>query len=438
MRILHTADLHLGHSLNGWDREDEHRAWFDRLAHIVAEEEIDVVLIAGDIYDNTNPSGEIQTLFYKGLMALKARRPGLRVIISGGNHDPAKRLEAPAPFMQAHDMCVVGSVHRKIDSASGKVPEPSPRFDLDRHLIPVSEAEGRIAAYVLAVPFLRASDLPGLSFGEQDVGAESPIIAAARRFFGELVAAAEARMADAEHADLPLLMTGHLHCAGGAESEGAERRIMIGGSHAIPPDVFPARVSYVALGHLHRPQSLDGGRVRYCGSCFPLSASEIGYDHGVTILDVSEEGVSHRHLSMPHPASVIRLPKAGSRPGPLPIEELEEALDGVMADHPFDAATPMGLRPFVYLEMKATDSASVIMTDATGMVKERGLRLAGVRVRRDVAGDSDEGAGEGSGLVTKSLRETTPEAIFVAAFKRKHGFDPEDRHLAVFREALSG
>lgn len=437
MRILHTADLHLGHSLNGWDREDEHRAWFDRLADIVAEEEIDVVVIAGDIYDNTNPSGEIQTLFYKSLMAIKVRRPGLRVIISGGNHDPAKRLEAPAPFMKSHDMCVVGSVHRKTDLAVVDAACPL-SFDLDRHLIPVTDAEGHVAVYVLAVPFLRASDLPGLSFGEQDVGSESPIVAAARRFFEELVAAAEARMTEQGHSNLPLLMIGHLHCAGGVESEGAERRIMIGGSHAIPPDVFPARISYVALGHLHRPQSLDGGRVRYCGSCFPLSASEIGYDHGVTILDVFEDGISHRHLSVPHPAPVVKLPRSGSGTGSLMIDNLDEALDSLLAEHPFNADTPMGLRPFVYLEMKASDAASVIMTDATGMVKKRGLRLAGIRVRRKVSGDSDEAAFGGEGLITKSLRETTPEAIFVSAFKRKHGFEPEDRHLAVFREALSG
>lgn len=343
MRVLHTADLHLGHSLNGWGREDEHRPWFNQLADIVAKEGIDVVVIAGDIYDNTNPSGEIQALFYEGLMALKARRRGLRVVISGGNHDPAKRLEAPSPFMQVHDMFVVGSVHRQVGSVVDGATEPSLHCNLDRHLIPITGSDGRVALYALAVPFLRASDLPGLSFGEQDDGAQSPIVAAVRHFFEELVTAAAARMAEQDHGNLPLLLTGHLHCAGGAESEGAERRIMIGGSHAVPPDVFPARVNYVALGHLHRLQSLDGGRVRYCGSCFPLSASEIGYYHGVTILDVSEGVISPRHLSVPHPVPVVRLSKGGSGNEPLSIEDLEDALNGVLSDHPFDSATPSAL-----------------------------------------------------------------------------------------------
>ncbi len=435
MRILHTADIHLGHCLNGWDREDEHRAWFEALADVVEREAIDLVLIAGDIYDNTNPSGEIQALFYRSLIALRERRPGICVVISGGNHDPVRRLEAPSALMKAHNFHVIGAVRRKAGAPSVETGRILPgEIDLDHHLVPICGANGKAVLYVLAVPFLRASNLPGLSFGDASASSESPIAAAARRFFEEITASAASRMDALGHSDLPLVMTAHLHCAGGLESEGAERRIMIGGNHALPPDVFPQRISYVALGHLHRPQTFTGERVRYSGSCFPLSASEIGYDHGVTILDLTDGALSHRHVSVPRPVPILRIPDKGSGVTAIDIEDLDDALDKVLEKNPIGVDTPIGLRPFIYLEMKASDAASVIMTDATDRVKARGLRLAGIRVRKET--DGANLITRNTASVAKSLRETTPEALFAPAFREKHGIDPEDRHLAVFREAL--
>ncbi|MBQ4826908.1 exonuclease subunit SbcD [Leisingera sp. HS039] len=425
MRILHTADLHLGHSLNGWDREAEHRTWFDNLAEIVVQEEIDLVLVAGDIYDNTNPSGEIQQLFYHGLTEMKRRRPGLKIVISGGNHDPARRLEAPRTLMAPLDMHVVGAVHRIRVSETGELV-----IDIDKHLVPIMK-DGQVACHVLSIPFLRASDLPGLNFGDdENHEIKSPVVRAATRFFEEITQAALVRIGKTAPGT-PLIATSHLHCAGGAESEGAERRIMIGGSHALPPEVFPGAISYVALGHLHQPQTLGGGRVRYCGSCFPLSSSEISYNHGVTIVEIQDEKVKHRHISIPRPAPVLRLPRGGSAPAALELEELEPELIWLKEEMPWDEDTPMGLRPLVYLEMKATDAASVIMTNAAGIVKAHGLRLAGIRVRREAL----PGEKAVATTVVKSLRDTIPETLFAESYIRKNGIAPEERHLAAFREA---
>ncbi len=431
MRILHTADLHLGHSLNGWDRELEHQLWFDRLADIVEQEEIDLLLIAGDIYDNTNPSGEIQQLFYRGLTKLKGRRPSLRTVISGGNHDPVRRLEAPGVLLSKFDIHVVGGVHRKENPKTGELV-----FDLDQHLISIPDPLGGIALHVLAVPFLRASDLPGLTFGQsQASGEESPVVAAARRFFADLTDLALSQISQlgaAGGAAAPLIATSHLHCAGGLESEGAERRIMIGGSHAIPPNVFPPELRYVALGHLHRPQTLDGGRLRYSGSCFPLSATEIGYDHGVTIIEIGTNSVEHRHVSVARPAPVLRLPETGSGQKTLLIEDLDAALQALVGDEPLKDS-PMGLRPFVYLEMAATDAASVITAEAAAQVKARGLRLAGIRVRREASKEGDQQA---TRIIT-NLKDTEPEALFSEAYLNKNGIPPEERHLTAFRDALA-
>jgi exonuclease SbcD len=405
MRALHTADWHIGQTLNGWSREAEHEVFLAAIGEVLKREEIDLLLVAGDIFDNTNPSGESQRMLFAALAEFKHLRPSLTVVISGGNHDPALRLEAPNDLHQRFGIHTVGMVRRK----DGKV-------DMDVHLIPVRDGGGTLAAYVLAIPFLRAADLTGLSFSDGPQGVS--VAEAARRFHQEVTDAA-ALIAG----DLPLIATGHLHCAGGLESEGAERRILMGGAHAVPPDIFSERIDYVALGHLHGPQNLDGGRVRYAGSCFPLSASEIRYSHGVTLLEVDGRNITTTHVDIPWPAPVLRLPKSGLTT----LAGLEAALDGIAE------VEPVGLRPLVYVELEAEDAPAVVMGKAEALLREAPVRPAGVRIHRPV---QEADAGEAAPAVP--LSDTSPEVLFVQAFEAANGFTPEERHLAAFRDVAGG
>lgn len=403
MRILHTADWHLNQTLNGWPRDAEHAAWLARLAEVIEEERVDALLIAGDVYDIINPSGEALRLFYRALRSFKERRPGLVTILTGGNHDPVGRLEAPSPILESLDVHVFASVRR-----SGA------KVDHRAHMVPLA-SDGKTVAWVCAMPFLRAADLPGLSFASEN-GRGSPVVEAARRFHAEMAEAAAATAGD-----LPVIAMGHLHCHGATESEGAERRILIGGEHALPEDVFPEIFRYVALGHLHRAQSLAGGRIRYSGSCFPLSAAEIGYDHGVTILDLDGDGIRITHRSIPCPAGVIRLPAKGT----MHFEQLAEAIAALEVD----PATPADLRPFVYVALEATGPASVLLSDAERLLAEAPVRTAGIRVQRVT-----EGTDRAPPEPVISLAETTPEALFRQAFLAANGVEPLDRHLAAFRD----
>ncbi len=408
MRALHTADWHIGQTLNGWSREAEHEVFFAQLADLLEEEEIDLLLVAGDIFDSTNPSGESQRLLYRALAEFKRRCPKLVIVISGGNHDPALRLEAPHDLFEGFDIHAIGTVRRR-----GAV------VDAEAHLVPVPGQNGAAALYVLAIPFLRAADLTGVSFSDTESGIT--IEEAARVFHEEIVAAAAEIVGD-----LPLIATGHLHCAGGIESEGAERRILIGGSHAVPPDIFPARLDYVALGHLHGPQSLDGGRVRYSGSCFPLSASEIRYSHGVTILDIEGRNVTPRHHEIPWPAPVLRLPEAGT----MSLEELDKTLTRIVE------VPETGLRPLLYVELAAgAEAPTVIMGKAEALLRAVPVRPAGIRIHRTTL---DAAANDALPASAPSLNDMQPEDLFITAFTRKHGFAPEDRHLAGFRDIAGG
>ena len=400
MRVLHTADWHIGQTLNGWSRETEHRLFLARLADVIEDEAIDLMLVAGDVFDSTNPSGESQRLLYTALAGFKRRRPGLTIILTGGNHDPALRLEAPTDLFASFDIHVFGTVRRQ-----------GAAVDAAAHLVPVPGPDGAVVLHVLALPFLRASDLTGLRFSEAEDGLT--VTEAARRFHEDIVRAAEPVLGD-----LPLIAMGHLHCSGGLESEGAERRLFVGGAEGVPPDIFPARIDYVALGHLHGPQSLGGGRVRYSGSAFPLSASEIRHRHGVTILTVEGRSIAQRHREIPWPAPVLRLPASGVGT----LADLERALQAI------PPATEPALRPLVYVELLAEDAPAVVMARAEALLRAAPVRPAGIRIHRAETVEAPLRA------PVRSLRETRPEDLFIAAFRKKHGTAPEDRHLAAFRD----
>lgn len=180
-------------------------------------------------------------------------------------------------------------------------------------------------------------------------------------------------------------------------------------------------MSYVALGHLHRPQSLDGGRVRYSGSPFPLSAAEIAYDHGVTLLDL-DEGFAPRHIPMPRPVAMHRLPPRGTAP----LAEVAAA----MAALNLSPDTPRNAQPFVYLSLLADRPVTQIRAEAEALIEALPLRLAGLSIiRPEIAAIPD--------APPPDLSETTPEDLFITAFRQAHGQDPGSAHLAAFRDALS-
>jgi exonuclease SbcD len=408
LRILHTADWHIGQTLNGWSRDHEHRAFLNSLHDLIAAERIDALLVAGDVFDGINPSGEAQRLLYTALAGFVRANPKLQIILTAGNHDPAQRLEAPEAILRALGVRVIGTLRRGPDGV-----------DMDHHLIPLQDATGTLRAHVLAVPFLRQADLPGLMLGATG-GAEPAIVAATRALHAQITDAALARTTKAGAVDLPILAMGHLTCAGGLASQGAERRIMIGGEHAVPPDIFPAALGYVALGHLHRAQSLDGGRVRYSGSPFPLSASEIGYDHGATLLDL-DLGLAPRHISLPRPVQVLRLPATGAA-------ALAQVAAAIAALN-LDPTTPRDAQPFLYLSLLPDRPAPVLAADVDALMDQTPVRLAGLTIQRPEAAAPD--------TPPPSLAQTTPEDLFLMAFRAANAVEATPRHIAAFRDALS-
>jgi exonuclease SbcD len=277
--------------------------------------------------------------------------------------------------------------------------------------VPLRDRTGSPRALCVAIPHLRAGDLPGYALGGAAETGD-----AVRRLVAGLAAEGQAAAAG-----LPLIGMAHLTCAGGTESEGAERRILIGGEQAVPPDIFPPSFVHVALGHLHRPQALDGGRLRYSGSLFPLSLSEIGYRHGLSLLELGPAGLAQRSISLPRPVPMLHLPGAES-------DGTTGALARALAAAGLDPATPRDRQPFLHARLRAGGPAATVRAEAEALVAAHPVRLAGLVIERE--------AGEAAARApARPLSEIDPEDLFRTAFHAANGAEPGPEHLAAFRDA---
>ena len=275
-RILHTSDWHLGKLLNELPREEEHRLFLDWLIAKVVELQIDAVLIAGDVFDTANPPQSAEALYFNFVAELHAKTEASLVLVAG-NHDSPSQLEAPRQALQALRTHVAGAAD----------PDPAKR------LLPLPFAESpRVVLAML--PFLRDRDIRQDKSGETAAEIRKAITSGIQRVYDETAQAAKA----SGHA-CPIVATGHLTVTGALSSD-SEREIHIGGLGSVEASIFPEAFSYVALGHLHRPQKVgDCENIRYSGSPILLSFSEANHEKEMRILEVSETQVQHRALPIP-------------------------------------------------------------------------------------------------------------------------------------------
>ena len=263
MRVLHTADWHLGqHFLTSQERLGEQRLFLDWLLAAVRAHGVDVLVVAGDVFDTTSPSHAAQELYYDFLVRMQATACR-DIVVVGGNHDSPTLLNASRRLLRALRVHVVGGV-------------------------PADPAEQLIALenglLVAAVPFLRDRDLRLAAPGETPEARQLRVRDSIAGHYRAL--ADHPTLRRHREADRPTLATGHLYAAGGEAREGAERDVHIGGLGVVGAEHFPPEFDYVALGHLHRPQVVGGqARLRYAGSPVPLSFTEADDKQQVLLLD---------------------------------------------------------------------------------------------------------------------------------------------------------
>ena len=274
MRVLHTADWHLGqHFLTGQERTTEQQAFLDWLLRTVQEQAIDALVIAGDVFDSQTPSYTAQELYYTFLVKMQAT--GCRdIVVVGGNHDSPTMLNASRQLLRQLRIHVVGGV-------------PT---DPAEQIITLSYPDGRPGLLVCAVPFLRDRDIRLARAGETPDERQLRIRQSIADHYAAL---ADHDLVRGQRAlDVPVLATGHLYAAGGEAREGAERDVHIGGLGLVGAEHFPLAFDYVALGHLHRPQVVGGrAHIRYSGSPVPLSFTEADDQQQVLLLEFKGAGV---------------------------------------------------------------------------------------------------------------------------------------------------
>ena len=402
MRILHTSDWHLGHTLHDVGREFEHCAFLHWLVDQIRDREVDALLIAGDIFDTANPSAASQDLWFWFLaQALKAR-PGLQVVAIAGNHDSAARLEAPDHLLRQFDIRVVGSLPRKSDGT----------FDPEGVLVRLKDQRGAAQAIVVAMPFLRAGDLPV-------VDGEDPLIEGVRCLYDQACEAARPM-------GLPVLAMGHCYLVMGQISDLSERKVLGGNQHALPTTLFPVDVAYVGLGHLHLPQAMDAGRIRYSGSPIPLSMSERHYPHSVTVLEVGPDGaVQQEQIPIPRAVNLVRIPEKEF----LPLVELLESLKA-LPPLPIDEGSDRP-RPFLEVGVRLEKPEAALRATIEAALEGKGYFLAKISPQHTGSGQT-----LGDAPQIHGLRELAVEDVFQRKWSRDYSGEPSPEHLSALHELV--
>ncbi|RAW08054.1 exonuclease SbcCD subunit D [Halomonas elongata] len=393
LKLIHTADWHLGQSFHGQERHTEHRAFLDWLLETLVEREADALLVAGDIFDVVNPSLRAQELLYDFIVAAHERLPQLDIVLIAGNHDSGNRIELPAPLMRRLRTHALGRVVWREDGA----------LDADRLLVPLTDATGATQAWCLALPFLRPAEVTG---GDAD-----DYVSGISSVHERLIDTARRRREPSQ----ALVAMSHAHLHGATVSEASERPIVIGGEESISAALFPDDIAYVALGHLHRAQQVGEPRIRYSGSPLPLDFSEVDYPHQVVEVSLDGERLAGSEtLRVPRPVAMHRL-------GPAPLDEVLAELDA-LADDP---TLPRERWPWLEVTVALDAPVPDLRARVESALEGKALRL--LRLSRRLPHSEADTASKRVDLQTLG-----PRKLFERTWRERWDSPPDDDVLADF------
>lgn len=373
MKIIHTADWHLGQTFFDYDRKMEHLKFLEWLKKQVRELDADVLLIAGDVFDSPNPSAESQRMYYHFLRDVTARNPQLQIIIIAGNHDSAARLEAPNPLLENMNIVVRGVIKRTDEV----------EIDFNDLIIPLNKG-----GYCLAVPYLRQGDYPSAQTYAEGVRSMYEAIY-------ELV----------KEKNEPIIAMGHLQATGSEISDSdRSERTTIGGLECVSPDSFNRGIAYTALGHLHRAQRVSGREnVRYAGAPLPMSFAEKNNKQGITFVNIGDETKIER-IEFDVPVKLLSIP---AEPKPLSDVLIEIS---ALPDGEINESSP-------YLEVK------ILITEPEPSLRhqiEEALKTKSVRLAR-IAAATPKRESEAKVITYEQLQTINPIDMATDIFRRRYG-----------------
>lgn len=387
MKILHTADWHLGNSFHGHDRTEEHRHFLSWLIDVLRERMPDVLVIAGDVYDTPNPAATAEQMLFDFLLQATETVPGLQIVLTAGNHDSAGRIEAPAELLKRHNIYVRGVLHRT---------EKEPDFNY--YLLPLSRRNGQEAEVVcLALPYLRSCDYPAGMSTEEGI----------RYYYDNCMR----RLRKSPFRGLPVISVAHFYAAGASvcRDEHSER-LVVGGQDCVDAGVT-ACACYTALGHIHKAQRVDGkAEAHYAGSVLPMSFSEKHYDHGVQCVEIDENGL--QNITRIHYAplrSLLTIPEHGAATP----AQVFDALESLPRRRKNDDG-----REWPYLEIRVMEEQPEpsFVNDVNNALADRAVRLC--RIVRELPATRQRTDDHPS---VQQLNAITPREMADRIFQRLYG-----------------
>ncbi|WP_433884958.1 exonuclease SbcCD subunit D C-terminal domain-containing protein [Pseudomonas vranovensis] len=399
MRLFHTSDWHLGQTLHGQERDFEHACFLEWLLGQLKLRQPDALLIAGDIFDTVNPPVKAQERLYDFIVQAHEQQPKLTIVMIAGNHDSGSRIELPAPLMRSLRTHALGRV-QWLDEGE---------LDSERLLIPLTNAKGKVAAWCLALPFLRPAEVTGAHLGDDYLRGIAQV-------HEKLIAAALQRRKNGQ----ALIAVSHAHMAGGSISEDSERSLIIGNAEALPARLFAPQICYVALGHLHKPQKVNREeRIRYSGSPIPLSFSEIGYQHQV--LEIELDGAKLASVESRLVPRAVHL----QRLGPAPLAEVLEQL----AELPVvDLLDDPQRQPWLEIRVRLDEPLPDLRAQLESALHGKAVRL--VRIAAEYAGNGRSEDESSADLL--ELGQLTPHELFSRAWEQAYGNAVDEQTLADF------
>lgn len=396
MKILHTADWHLGHRLHEQSQQEEQVRFLDWLRDLIDKQKIDVLLVSGDVFDTGVPSSQSQKLYYSFLASLTTTHC-THIIITGGNHDSPGTLNAPKEILNALNIKVVG---KATDNISDEI------FTLKVK---------NESVMVAAVPYLRDQDIrkavEGESFDEITLRYKQALI-------NHYTKTADCCQEKLQGEKVPVIAMGHLFAIGGKVSE-SEQSIYVGSLGHIGADDFPEIFDYIALGHLHRPQIVgDKNHIRYSGSPNILSFSEVGYDKQVLLVETNQTDIIY--------IEEIVVPKFRA------VEKIKGDLEQCIAK--LQALKPTGeLTPWAEVILDNDTNTTLGFDEIHKAVEELDLKVLKVTLKNQRAIIGLEQLTQN----TQHVRELTPMEVFKMKCEEQ-GFDLEQNSemLDAFSEVL--
>ena len=373
MKIIHTADWHLGQTFYGYDRSKEHTLFLDWLCSIIKERSIDLLLIAGDIFDTPNPSAEAQRMYYHFLKRVTQENEGLQIIATAGNHDSAARIEAPSPLLNVFNVHVSGVVHYRNEE-----------IDYDSMIIPIVGN-----GCCLAVPYLRHNDHPEAESYSKGVA----------KMYSALYERAR------EKGYSPIIAMGHLQASGAEVSIGdTSEHAVIGGMEGIETGFADEGIIYTALGHLHKAQRVGRkDNIRYSGAPLPMSFAELRNNQGVTEVTIVGNNVSHEHITFDTPVKLLSIPAK-----PQPIDTVLEEIAALPSGEPGDNT------PFLEIKVLVTSIDPSIRQRIDEALRNKAVRLANIAATSNIGQDN----GEGRPMTYDEFKRTEPLDLIKEIYKR--------------------